>query len=339
MNNHSQTLKPISRFLFLMSAACIALSILYPIWRIELDAPQYPEGLRLVIGANGLGGDVDIVNGLNHYIGMKTLHSEDFFEFKLIRPLLMVLSLSLLLFAVFGKVRFIKWVLIAFVVMGIVALGDFWRWEYDYGHHLNPDAAIVVPGMSYQPPLIGFKQLLNFGAFSIPDTGAWLIVLSVVFIALALWLEIKNSKKMIKSNGVAIVAITMLVFISSCSRQAAEIQLNKDNCSYCEMTISDIRFATELMNQNGKAYKFDDLSCMLKFMKDRKDEHFPDIMASDYLAPNQLIDVKGKYILKGEDLKSPMGGNCAVFSQLDSAKLYAGRMELEFVTFEELMGQ
>ena len=67
---------------------------------------------------------------------------------------------------------------------------DFWRWEYNYGHDLNPDAAIKVPGMAYQPPLIGYKQLLNFGAYSIPDIGGWLfiavgiIVLSITVIEL-----------------------------------------------------------------------------------------------------------------------------------------------------------
>ena len=67
-------------------------------------------------------------------------------------------------------------VFILFVVFGIVAMIDFWRWEYNYGHNLNPDAPIIVPGMAYQPPLIGFKQLLNFGAYSIPAIGGFLFV-------------------------------------------------------------------------------------------------------------------------------------------------------------------
>ena len=62
-----------------------------------------------------------------------------------------------------------------FLLFGIVAMVDFWRWEYNYGHNLDPNAAIIVPGMAYQPPLIGFKQLLNFGAYSIPDVGGWLL--------------------------------------------------------------------------------------------------------------------------------------------------------------------
>jgi copper chaperone NosL len=41
-------------------------------WQIELEAPQYPEGLVLKLHANKIGGDVEIINGLNHYIGMAT---------------------------------------------------------------------------------------------------------------------------------------------------------------------------------------------------------------------------------------------------------------------------
>ncbi len=55
-----------SRLLLLLAAGALVGSIFVPIWRIELDAPQYPEGLALQIFADKLGGDVDIINGLNH---------------------------------------------------------------------------------------------------------------------------------------------------------------------------------------------------------------------------------------------------------------------------------
>src|SRR5690606_17885076 len=72
--------------------------------------------------------------------------------------------------------------LIVYVILliagGIAALVDFYLWGYDYGHNLDPNAAIVVPGMAYQPPVIGTKQLLNFTAFSGPDTGGWIFLAS-----------------------------------------------------------------------------------------------------------------------------------------------------------------
>ena len=81
MDSKEQKLSFSSKILLVITALLLVISIFVPLWRIDLDAPQYPEGLNLMIYADHLGGNVDIINGLNHYIGMKTLHKEDFVEF------------------------------------------------------------------------------------------------------------------------------------------------------------------------------------------------------------------------------------------------------------------
>jgi hypothetical protein len=69
----------------------------------------------------------------------------------------------------------------ALVLSALVGLADFYSWEYDYGHDLDLEhAPIKIPGMSYQPPLIGSKQLLNFTATSLPATGGVLAISAVV---------------------------------------------------------------------------------------------------------------------------------------------------------------
>ena len=70
----------------------------FPMWSISLDAPQYPEGLELLIFANKIGGDVDIINGLNHYIGMKTMHTEDFFEFTVLPYIIWFFTIAFIFF-------------------------------------------------------------------------------------------------------------------------------------------------------------------------------------------------------------------------------------------------
>ncbi len=167
-----------------------------PLWRIELDAPQYPEGLLLQMYPNKIAGNVDIINGLNHYIGMKTLHTEDFVEFTILPYIIVFFALmSLLVAVVLYKSR--KWLhvlLISFILFGIIAMADFYRWEYNYGHNLDPNAAIIVPGMAYQPPLIGYKQLLNFGAFSIPDIGGWIFIGVGLLLVTATVVEFKRNR-------------------------------------------------------------------------------------------------------------------------------------------------
>lgn len=81
----------LSRILLVLAAVALVYSVFVPIWQIDLDAPQYPEGLVLKIHADKLAGNVDIINGLNHYIGMKTLHTEDFIEFKVLKYIIFFL--------------------------------------------------------------------------------------------------------------------------------------------------------------------------------------------------------------------------------------------------------
>lgn len=167
----------------LLSLALI-LAYFFPLWNIYLQAPQYPEGLSMSIWINRITGDVNIINGLNHYIGMKKIDQNSIPELSYMPYLLGVLIIFGLVAAFLRKKWFyISWV-VFFAILGILGGYDFYKWEYDYGHNLNPHAAIKIPGMAYQPPLLGEKQLLNFTAYSYPDFGGY-VVLSVAFLAIA----------------------------------------------------------------------------------------------------------------------------------------------------------
>ncbi|HEY8661498.1 MAG TPA: hypothetical protein VIL78_20855, partial [Hanamia sp.] len=196
------------------------LTVLFtPIWRIDLQAPQYPEGLRMFIYANRLVGNIDIINGLNHYIGMKTLHTDDFAEFKILPGIIIFFSALFLIAAIVAKKKWMNILCMLFIAFGVLAMVDFWRWEYDYGHNLNPDAAIIVPGMSYQPPLIGFKQLLNFGAYSMPDIGGWIFVAVGVILLFFVIYEWRRKKILIiKTSTLTLLIIGLLsLSFSGCS--------------------------------------------------------------------------------------------------------------------------
>lgn len=75
------------------------------------------------------------------------------------------------------------------ILVGIVGLGDFWKWEYDYGHNLNPEAPIIVPGMAYQPPLLFCKELLNITACSVPHVGGYFLFIVIGILSFIIWYE------------------------------------------------------------------------------------------------------------------------------------------------------
>ena len=71
-----------SRILIALASLVLIATYFFPVWFIFLIAPQYPEGLTMNIWLNKLSGQVEIINGLNHYIGMKHISVEMFRELK-----------------------------------------------------------------------------------------------------------------------------------------------------------------------------------------------------------------------------------------------------------------
>lgn len=173
-----------SRILIALSAVLLIGMYVTPIWRVFLDAPQYPEGIGMQIWINTVKGakenDLENINNLNHYIGMKKIIPDAIPELKLMPFIVGVLMAGGLGAAALGKRRPAQVWLAAFVLIAVAGLADFWKWEYDYGHDLDMENAIIkVPGMSYQPPLIGSKQLLNFTATSIPGPGGYAAIIAL----------------------------------------------------------------------------------------------------------------------------------------------------------------
>lgn len=182
-----------------LAAASLGLALLYllPLWHIGLKAPQYPEGLGLYIGVSRIIGekpqDLASINNLNHYIGMKVITPEDIPELRYMPWMVAGLIGAGLVAAATGK----RWLLIGWVtifLLGSVAgLIDFYRWSYDYGHNLAEDAIIKIPGMTYQPPLIGSKQLLNFNATSWPASGGWIAIAALMIGVILVLRELRRT--------------------------------------------------------------------------------------------------------------------------------------------------
>lgn len=326
MNTFSKS----SVVMLILAGICILLAIVFPIWRIELDAPQYPEGLALHIYANKMGGDVDIINGLNHYIGMKTIHAEEFIEFTVLPYIIAFFGLWALFSAYKKSKRSVLILLICFALFGVLAMYDFWRWEYEYGHNLDPTAAIIVPGMAYQPPLIGFKQLLNFGAYSIPDIGGWLLLIGGVLIGIVYTYEAGFLDRFLKKEVKVATLIIPVIMLSACSPDGPEpIILNKDNCAHCKMTISEAHFAAELITTKGRVFKFDDITCMIAYKQENPDKTVKNHYVHYYPGNNELIPAENASYISGGTLRSPMAGNIAAFKSKTEANEYLEKTKAE----------
>ena len=216
--NSQIKMKKASLLMMLGSALLLGL-FFFPLWNIELGAPQYPEPLGLNIHINGLQGqsefDIQNIDGLNHYIGMKTLPKpEDMWEFSVF-PIVIggmaALGLLIGLLGFFNKIGY-PWFFGWFVVMtilGFLGMYDFNAWMVDYGTNLDPNAIMKLQNpdgtpMSYKPPLLGHKKMLNFDAYSYPRLGAYLMLVGMLLTLVAGYIGMTKkrveTKKIIKKT-------------------------------------------------------------------------------------------------------------------------------------------
>lgn len=191
-----------ARFIILVAALLIIPAIFLPVWTITLVAPQYPKGIKMSIYANklteynpetGMTSNVPrLINGLNHYIGMHEIRPDEFKEFRWLPSAIIAFSILALLSALVGRGYFaaVGWVI--FILFAVFMIGDFYRWLYEYGHNLSPQAAIKIE--PYMPPVIGWKQLANFKVISLPGTGSILMGFAAILGPIILWLESKQKR-------------------------------------------------------------------------------------------------------------------------------------------------
>lgn len=189
-----------SRWFVLAAVALLATGYVLPLWRIDLIAPQYPEGLGMLIRINGVDGlkenDLHSINGLNHYIGMKAIEPDTIPELKFMPWILGGLIVAGLAVALLRRRVPLHLFSVLLVAVMSVGLWDYWRWGYDYGHDLDTEHAIIkVPGMTYSPPLIGRKKLLNFTATSWPSYGGIALALASGLTLYASWSMMRRPKE------------------------------------------------------------------------------------------------------------------------------------------------
>jgi len=171
------------KILLISASLCLGFLFLFPLWTITLTAPQYMDGINMYIWVNKITGDTEYtlqnINILNHYVGMQYIEPDSIPELSYFPIIILIMMGVGIIFSFLDKkYLYLSWP-ITLLILGILGIYDFYLWEYDYGHNLSPTAPIKVPGMSYQPPLIGTKMLLNFKADSYPHWGSFFLMLSI----------------------------------------------------------------------------------------------------------------------------------------------------------------
>lgn len=322
-----------SRLLIALASVSMTAVFFLPVWFIFLIAPQYPEGLTMQIWLTKLSGQVDIINGLNHYIGMKHINETMFPEFGYMVYVLGAFIAYGLIVALVGSRKLLFSLLLLTLGMAGAALYDFYKWGYDYGHNLDPKAAIKVPGLTYQPPVVGHKTLLNFDAYSYPDAGGWIVVgAGLVFILVYVLETVRfrrlNRKRAGFSKSAYTAAAALVLLFASCSAKPEPFAYGKDVCDDCRMTIMEPHFGAEIITNKGRVFKFDDVHCLMAFLKNGKTKpsEVKQTLFIDYNHQSNFIEAAAARFVVSAQLKSPMNGNAAAFATKEEAEQKAAEV-------------
>jgi hypothetical protein len=166
-------------FLFMLARVLLLVSIFLPYWHMELEAPQYPNGLFLTAYVNHLSGDVKEIDGLNHYIGMRPLGEAAALE----RAASIWLIIAMFMLVEGAAFIHSRWaVLLALPAVGFPAvfLVDLYYWMARFGQNLDPGAPLSASVKPFTPTVIGEGGIGQFKTYAEMGNGYWLAVACAV---------------------------------------------------------------------------------------------------------------------------------------------------------------
>lgn len=124
-----------------------------------------------------------------------------------------------------------------------------------------------------------------------------------------------------------LVAAASVLAILSCQKSGPkDFVLGKDQCDNCRMTITEVGYATQLLTDKGRAYKFDDIMCMNMYETANPDKaKDAKLYVIDFPSGKFLEKAKAIFV-KGGSIKSPMGGNTQAYQNKSAAEKAAASL-------------
>ncbi len=185
--------------LFLLARVLLLVSLFLPYWHMELQAPQYPESLHMTAYLNSLTGDVVEIDGLNHYIGMRSLFEAAQFERK-VGVFIMILFVVFLELAAFIHRRWAVLLVAPTVLFPVVFLVDLHLWMRHFGLNLDPDAPLSSAIKPFVPTALGKGGIGQFVTVATPGIGLILACIASVVIVMALFFHRRAYLPLIKAQ-------------------------------------------------------------------------------------------------------------------------------------------
>ncbi len=94
----------------------------------------------------------------------------------------------------------------------------------------------------------------------------------------------------------------------------------EDNCAQCRMAVSDERFASEIIDEQGEVMKFDDFGCLLRYRTKHADLKIAAIFLKDFDTKNWTPYEHASIV--ETSIETPMGSGKVAFADAEKAKSF-----------------
>lgn len=190
--------------LILVGAAILLIaSFIFPYWKMTLHAPQYPGGLHVPAYLNHLEGDVREIDGLNHYIGMRSLN--DAGQLERSTELMAVVVMGLLVVAaVFIRNPWAAMLALPAILFPAGFLFDLYYWLNSFGQNLDPGAALSSSIEPFTPPVLGEGRVGQFRTVAWAGPGLYMAAGASVLVIIGLYFHRRAYKPILDEIHAAI---------------------------------------------------------------------------------------------------------------------------------------
>lgn len=181
------------------AALLLLISIYLPYWKLILYAPQYPGGLQTNLYVNHITGDIQEIDILNHYIGMKPLGEAALLERTL--SILSIVGVALLVVgAIFVHSPIALFLAIPAMLFPLFFLGDLYFWMWNFGMNLNERAPLSGAIKPFVPPILGEGKIGQFRTVVTWEIGLYLSILASILILVGLYFHRRAYKPLLEAK-------------------------------------------------------------------------------------------------------------------------------------------
>ncbi|MEX2416746.1 MAG: nitrous oxide reductase accessory protein NosL [Paenibacillaceae bacterium] len=129
------------------------------------------------------------------------------------------------------------------------------------------------------------------------------------------------NSKYVKTMILLSVVVIALIGCGDKKYEPVAVNEDVDKCDICNMQVNDNGFATQLITEEGKVYKFDDLGCMNEWKKENGTDEIEIEFVRDQ-ETSEWINADRAYYAYDPSFKSPMAYGLISFKDKKSAEQY-----------------